>query len=273
MIGIYYILVSSTQLLIGMTNLVSLSQTAFCGIGAYFTATFITINKIPFIPSLLLVFIFTGFIAFVVSFPLAKLKEDYFILATIGFQTIVYTIFRNSKNITNGHDGISGIIEYGLFFDNKISYLALVLIVSIAVYFIIYKLINSPFGRSLQILREDELLLISTGRNPVKYKEQVFIISGALAGIAGFLLASYVSYINPDNFSLDESIFILCAVIIGGLGNARGSLIGAIFVVILQEAIRFLQIDAPVKEIIYGIILLAIIYYRPRGLAGSYSLN
>lgn len=139
---------------------------------------------------------------------------------------------------------------------------------------LIFKTIKfSPYGRVLRALRHDEVSVAAMGRNPVSFKSWALFLSAAFSGLAGLMYASYVSYIDPTSFTLDESIFIICALFIGGTGNIRGPILGALFVVILPELLRFLglpsAIAANMRQIIYGIALVVVMYYRPQGLWGE----
>ena len=113
----------------------------------------------------------------------------------------------------------------------------------------------------------------SMGRNTVQFKSWAFFLSAAVAGLAGTIYASYVSYIDPTSFTLDESIFIISALFIGGIGNTQGPILGAIFVVLLPELLRFVglpdSIAANLRQIIYGLALILVMYYRPQGLMGK----
>lgn len=132
---------------------------------------------------------------------------------------------------------------------------------------------ESPFGRVLNAIRADETTVKSMGRNSVLFKSLAFFLSAAVAGSAGVIYASYVSYIDPTSFTLDESIFIISALFIGGIGNTKGPVLGALFVVLLPELLRFVglpdSIAANLRQIIYGLALILVMYYRPQGLWGK----
>ena len=138
-------------------------------------------------------------------------------------------------------------------------------------------LIYSPFGRVLKAVRDDELSTQAIGRNVTAIKIWSFVVSSGMIGISGLLYASYVSYIDPTSFNLDEAIFILSAVIIGGTGNIKGPVIGAVFVVVLPELLRFVglpdSVAANLRQIIYGLMIIVLMRIRPQGLAGEYALR
>jgi branched-chain amino acid transport system permease protein len=281
LINIYIILTTSTNLLVGMVNLLSLGQAAFYGIGAYLSVLAVMILNWPLIPSLLLAMVGTGLVSLLIAYPSLRLKDDYFVLATLGFQLIIYTILYNWVSLTRGPYGIPGIPSPKLFGIIEITgvwpFLVLSSVLVGVVVFLFYYLIHSPFGRALRGVRDDELSMKALGKNVTLLKIQAFVISSAFMAIAGFLYATYVSYIDPTSFNLDESIFILSALIVGGLGNIRGPVIGALFVIILPEALRFVglpdSVAANLRQIIYGLALIVLMRYRPQGLAGTYAIK
>ncbi len=281
MINIYIILTTSTNLLVGMTNLLSLGQAALYGIGAYLAVLALMVLNLSLIPTLIFVILGTSLLSLLVAYPSLRLRGDYFVLATLGFQLIVFTILYNWVSVTRGPYGIPGIPSPVLIGDLTISgiipFLILSSILSICVVAVFYKLIYSPFGRALKAVRDDELSAQAIGRNVTAIKIWAFVVSSGFIGISGLLYASYVSYIDPTSFNLDEAIFILSAVIIGGTGNIKGPIIGAIFVVVLPELLRFVglpdSVAANLRQIIYGLMIIIFMRLRPQGLAGEYALR
>jgi len=277
MINIYIILATSTNLLVGVTNLLSLGQAAFYGIGAYLAVYALMILNFPLIPTLIFVFLFTAVSSLIIAYPSLRLKGDYFVLATLGFQLIVYTVLYNWIAVTRGPYGISGISAPKVLATFAISGIIPFLILStllagLTVYFFRH-LIHSPFGRVLKGIRDDEISVLTLGRDVTKFKVWTFVVSSGFIGIAGFLYATYVSYIDPTSFNLDEAIFILTAVLIGGSGNIKGPVLGAVFVVVLPELLRFVglpdSIAANLRQIIFGLILIILMRVRPWGLWGE----
>ena len=277
MINIYVMLVLSANLTIGMANLLSMCQAAFYGIGAYIGTFFLMQFNLPFVVVALAVMLFTGAFSLLVSYASVRLKGDYFVIATMGFQMIVYTILYNWTDVTRGPYGIPGIPGIMLFGAIEISgvyaYLILSLVLALLVVFFCYRLVKSPFGRVLNAIRADEVTVQSLGRNTSAFRSWAFFISASIAGLAGTVYASYVSYIDPTSFTLDESIFILSALFIGGIGNTKGPILGALFVVLLPELLRFVglpdSVAANLRQIIYGLALILVMYFRPQGLWGK----
>lgn len=277
MINIYILLVLSANLPIGMANLLTLGQAAFYGIGAYISAFFLMQFNLPFVVVALSVMLLTGLFSYLVSFASIKLKGDYFVLATLGFQMIVYTVLYNWTDVTHGPYGVPGIPSVKLLGIWSISgvwgYFFLTTVVSILVAYLFKTIKYSPYGRVLRALRNDEHSVAAMGRNPIAFKSWAFYLSAAFSGLAGLIYASYVSYIDPTSFTLDESIFIISALFIGGTGNIRGPIFGALFVVVLPEILRFVgmpdTIAANMRQIIYGLALIIIMYFRPQGVWGE----
>lgn len=275
---IYIMLVLSANLTTGMANLLTMCQAAFYGIGAYVGTYFLFQYNFSFIIIALVVMFVTGLSSLIVSYASVKLKGDYFVLATMGFQLIVYTILYNWTEVTNGTYGIAGIPGFNLFgglitLEGIYWNLCFVIIVTVCVVLFLYKLKNSPYGRLLKAIRTDNITVESFGRNTAGVKIWAFAISSAIAGLAGVLYASYVGYIDPTSFPLKESIFILCALFIGGIGNIEGPIYGAAFVILLPEALRWIglpdSIAAEVRQIIYGLALVLIMIFHPQGIKGK----
>jgi len=281
MINIYIILGLSSNLLVGMANLISLGQAAFYGVGAYITAMCLVHLHLSLLPTMLIGMAANIALCLLIALPSLRLRGDYFILCTMGFQLIVYSILYNWVEVTNGPYGISGIpspnLIGGLSISGAWGFFILSGILASILGFVMFRMIHSPFGRALRAMREDEIALSSLGRNVFYFKIWAFVIASAFMAWAGMIYASYVSYIDPTSFTLDEAIFILSAVVIGGTGNVKGPIAGAVFVILLPELLRFVglpdSISAPMKQILYGMCLILMMRYRPWGIAGSFKFE
>ncbi len=276
MMSIYGILCMAANMLTGLTGKMSLSYAAFYGIGAYLTALCVLYFDFNVLLSFLIILVVNALLSLIIAVPSLRLKGDYFILATLGFQVIVYTVLYNWTSLTRGPFGISGISSPAIFgnirLNGNFSYFIFALITAVLLGILFNAWIHSPFGRVLRALKDDEVALLSLGRNVNYYKVVSFVICSAFSGIAGYLYATYISYIDPTSFTLDESIFILSALLIGGTGNIKGPVVGAVFVVLLPEILRFVglpdPVAAPMRQIIYGSILIWVVFYKKKGLAG-----
>jgi len=154
--------------------------------------------------------------------------------------------------------------------------LALTLLVLLLVYIAARFIVNAPFGRVLKAIREDEQAISVFGYHTLYFKLAIFVISAAMAAAGGALLASYLTFIDPNTFALPEAIFVLAIVVLGGLGSLRGPVVGALILVLLPEALRFVgfppDIAAQMRQMVYGLLLVFLMLYRPQGIIGEYKL-
>lgn len=277
--AIYTILGVSLNLVVGYTGLLSVAHAAFYGIGAYVTAILLTQTGIGFFTSMILGIILTMFISFLIGLVLSRFRDDYYALASLGFNIIVFSIFLNWQDLTRGPLGIPGISKpelFGFNFSSNFSYLILTIVFAVLVYFISAFIVDSSFGRVLKAIREDEKATQVFGYNTPYYKLAIFVISAGMASVAGSLFASYITFVDPSSFYLMESIFILTIIILGGLANLRGAVLGALILILLPEVLRFVgfpsDIAAQMRQVIYGLILILLMLYRPQGLKGEYKL-
>ncbi|MEI8328243.1 MAG: branched-chain amino acid ABC transporter permease [Candidatus Taylorbacteria bacterium] len=279
LISIYGILGLSLNLVVGFTGLLSITQAAFYGIGAYTTAILLTGTGMNFFLAMILGMVISGVCSLAIGFVLSKFKDDYYALGSFGFNVIIYSIFLNWQSLTRGPLGIPGIPRPSLFgftFSENIWFLLLSIIFLILVYFVCRFITGSSFGRVLKSIREDEEAISVFGYRTLWYKLAIFVISAMMASIAGSLFASYITFIDPSSFTLSESIFILAIIILGGLANNKGAMIGAACLILLPEILRFVgfpdDIAAQMRQVTYGVILILLMLYRPQGLVGEYKL-
>jgi len=156
-------------------------------------------------------------------------------------------------------------------------FLILSIFLAVLTYLIAHRIVSSPYGRILKAIREDEVFTQSLGKNVASYKVKVFMISAALASLAGVLYATYITYIDPTSFTVDESIFIISIVIIGGAGSLKGSVVGAVVLVMLPELLRFVglpnSVAANIRQMLYGGLLVVFMVWRPKGFVGAYGFR
>lgn len=269
----YTLLAQSLNLAAGKTGLISLAHVGFYGIGAYTTAILSVKFGLAFWINLPLAMMICGLIAFIISLIALRTVDDYFIICTLGIQVIIFSIMNNWMDLTRGPLGIPGIPSINLFgfpIDEKIPFLILSIVIVALIWLILKNIYNSGFGKILVAISEDEIYTQSIGKNVYKAKIISFTISAVLASIPGVLYAHYITYIDPTSFTVNESIFILSIVIIGGLGNLSGSFFASVFMVLLPEALRFVgmpdSIAANMRQIIYGIILVAVMMTGKNGI-------
>ncbi len=278
-VAIYGILALSLNLITGYTGLISLAHAAFFGIGAYTVAVLTTTFGLNFFFALAIGIVYALALSFIVGVIFSRLGGDYYVLGTVGFNYIVWTVMLNWDSVTHGPLGVSNIPRpafFGLLFNSNEKFFLLALSIFVIVYLFSRFLVRSSFGRILKAIREDERAIAVFGYRTLWYKVLVFMIAAAAASVAGGLYASYIAYIDPTTFMVAESIFILSIVIVGGLANLEGSILGAVFLVLLPEALRFVgfsaDIAAQMRQAIYGLLLILAMLYRPQGLIGEYKL-
>lgn len=270
----------SLNLVAGDLGLLSVSQAAFVGIGAYSSAILTSTLGAPVPVALLFGMLVAVLLSLVVSLPSLRLHDDYFLIATIGFQIIVFSVLTNWVAVTHGPFGISRIPQpsiFGLPIRSQFGFAVLSACVFAFSMIVVEAIRTAPFGRVLRAIREDEVFAKSLGKATVCFKIAAFGVSAALASSAGSIYAHYISYIDPTSFTVMESILILSMVIIGGAGSRWGPALGAFVLVSLPEALRFVGFPSPmaanVRQIIYGMLLILVMMFRPRGIVGKYGFG
>jgi len=275
MVGIYTILAVSLNLLVGYAGIFSLAHAAVYGIGAYASALVALKLGLGFWGGLIVAAVAGACAAALVGIPSLRVAGDYYIVASFGLQVVILTVFMNWTDLTNGHAGLAGIPRprvFGLVIDNPFKYVVLSLALAALTYAVCHRLTNSAFGRTLRAVREDEIAAQATGKNVVLVKIVITTISSALGALGGSLYAHYITYINPSSFTLDESIFIASLVILGGTERLAGPVVGAFILLAVPEALKFLAIPdtvaAPMRQILYGGLLILFMFVRPEGILG-----
>jgi len=275
MVGIYTILAVSLNLLVGYAGIFSLAHAAVYGIGAYASALVALKLGLGFWGGLIVAAVAGACAAALVGIPSLRVAGDYYIVASFGLQVVILTVFMNWTDLTNGHAGLAGIPRprvFGLVIDNPFKYVVLSLTLATLTYAICHRLTNSAFGRTLRAVREDEIAAQATGKNVVLVKIVITTISSALGALGGSLYAHYITYINPSSFTLEESIFIASLVILGGTERLAGPVVGAFILLAVPEALKFLAIPdtvaAPMRQILYGALLILFMFVRPEGILG-----
>lgn len=305
-IVIYAVLAMGLNVVIGFAGLLDLGYVGFYAVGAYLYAFFATSQANNIIPATLIQFPVSGNwfwvflpIALVVSagvgvllgLPVLRLKGDYLAIVTLGFAEIIRIILNNADkpiNLTNGPKGLTPIQPpelFGIVINQPIHYYFIVLLLFVIIYIAAHRLDHSRIGRAWAAIREDELAARTMGIPLVRMKLLAFATGAGFAGMMGVVFAARQTFIDPSSFGFMESIGILAMVIMGGMGNIRGVILGAAAVVTLQlhllkELSTFLtqlsvsgliqfpsQLDpAKYEKLIFGLILILMCIFRPKGL-------
>jgi branched-chain amino acid transport system permease protein len=268
----------SLNLLLGYAGLVSMAHGALFGVGAYAAALVSGSLGVPFPLTLVVAVGVTTAVAAAVTVPALRVYGEYLILLTLAFQMVIYGLMLSWTDLTAGRTGIAGIARpavLGRPLTTPTAFLPLIAVVTAIAFAVAWRIGESPFGRVLKALRDDERATLAIGKSVLRYKIAVFAISGALAGVAGGLFAHYQAFINPFSFTLDRSIFLVALVVLGGTANLLGTFVGAVLFVGLPEMLRFLQarqdiVDA-VRNLVFGGLLVLFMRFRPQGLVPEYS--
>jgi len=271
MIGIFAILALSLNILAGFAGLVSLGHAAFFGIGAY-ASSLLMIKGLGFVPAFLLSGVFTSILGLTLAMPALRVKDDYLAIVTLGFGIIMGLVFLN-LDITGGADGLVGIPPVKIMgkpLYSKPGFLILVLGVLAIMIASSWTLKNSRIGRAWGAIRDNDVTASFMGINVYYYKTLAFIVSAFWAGLAGSLYAHYTAYINPHTFGMHTSVQVLSMAVLGGLGSIAGSIIGAALLTILPELLRKL---ADYQDIFYGVLLVALMIFRPQGIMGRVKIT
>lgn len=274
--SIFSVLSVSLNLTMGYTGLFNLGHAAFFAIGAYVSALLALGLGMPFWVCIIAAALFAALFGFLLGFPTLKLRGDYLALGTLGFAFIVEAVLKNWTDVTRGPLGLPGIPRpelLGIQFSLELYMLLALAFLGVTI-IVTHRVINSPFGRVLKAIREDETAAQTLGKNTVRYKIIVLTMSAFFAGIAGSLYAHYITFIDPTSFSLPVLILLLSAVIIGGLGSIRGAVAGAFLLILLPEPLRFIGLPSNLvgagRQMIYAVLVLIILLKRPQGLFGEY---
>jgi len=278
--GIYVILATSLDLIAGYAGILSVAHAAFYGVGAYVAALMALRLHTPFALNLACAMAAAALFGVVVGVPSLRIRDDYFVIATFAFQVITFSVLNNWVSFTGGPMGLPGIPQpdiLGWQVRSHPQFLVLVGALAVVTVLVTRAIARSPVGRVLKAIREDEVFAQAMGKNVFAYKMLAFVVGGSLASVGGVMYAHYITYIDPTSFTVMESVFIISVVIIGGAGSVWGPVLGAVVLVSLPEALRFVgmpsSVAANVRQMLYGALLVAFMMWRPQGLLGQYSFQ
>ena len=286
---IYAIAALSLNLVVGYCGLLTLAHASFFAVGAYSYAI-LSLYGWGFLPALAAAVAIAAVLSLIVSLPAWRFRGDNFVLMSLAAQTFIFSVLQNwyhpqakpgtLLNLTNGPFGLAGIHRpdiFGIRMDTVCSMSVMAVVLATICALVIWRLQSSPWGRLLQCMRDDELALRGLGKNVRRAKLEAFAISCGLVAVAGVIYASYVSYIDASSATLDESILMVCMLIVGGMANFRGPLVGAAVLIALPELLRIVHLPdamaANIRLLAYGLLLVLIVHFRPQGLAGRYRVQ
>ncbi len=266
-VGIYGLITMGLNLLLGYAGQISLGHAAFYGLGAYASAVLTTTFGWNPWAALFAGVVLTSLVALAIGVPSLRLKGHYLAMATLGFGVIVFIVFSEWIGMTRGPSGFSdipGISILGFALDNEVKYYYFVWTVVILSLVFSLNVVHSRIGRALRSIHESEAASNAMGVNTSRYKIQIFMLSAVLASIAGSLYSHYVRFVSPSSFDLFFSIKLLMMVVIGGMGNIWGALLGTFLITYLSN--EWLYAFGEGDVLVYGAVLLLVSMFFSRGL-------
>jgi branched-chain amino acid transport system permease protein len=269
----YVVLSLSLNLMTGYLGITTLGHAAFFGIGAYTAAILSTRFGFNFLLTSISAAFVTALFGLLLGAPTLRISGRYLTIVTIGFCEIARIVELNWMKVTRGPLGISRIpppIIFGVEFDTPFRKYFIVLVMVAITIVLLNRLMNSRMGRAISAIKEDGLAADVMGVNQTHIKLMVFVISASIAGVAGGFFAHYMSFIDPTSFTFDRSVQILSMTILGGMGSIPGSVIGAIVLTAIPEILRELM---EFRLIIYGLVIVLMVIFKPSGLLGGFNLR
>ncbi|MBM4425164.1 MAG: branched-chain amino acid ABC transporter permease [Chloroflexi bacterium] len=269
---IYSIFAMSLDLLLGYTGLTSFGHAAFFGLGAYilaYTALGLTDNILVTVP---LVIIGAALLALIIGFFALRTSGIYFLMVTMAFAQMLFSIAISWSDVTGGSDGLAGVprpvIGVGAWaytFDSRESYYYLVLAFFLLSWIALRSIVGSPFGAALRGIRDNEQRMRALGYNTFRYKMAAFVIGGAFAGLAGALLTHFTQHAAPETLYWATSGQVMIMLIVGGVGTLVGPMLGAAVIRLLPT---FVSSYTERWEIVLGLVFILFVLFAPRGIVG-----
>jgi branched-chain amino acid transport system permease protein len=273
---IYLLAALSTNLLVGIVGIFSVSQAAVFGVGAYIVAYMLMQDVMGFLPALAIAGACCVLLNVLLTLPSLRVAGDYFVVTSFGIQLLATAVFTNWTEGTGGANGLPGIpppVLFGLSVEEAWQYLILTTAAAGLGCLCFWLVMRSPFGRKLRAIREDELAVAAAGKTVLRAKVSAAALAGAFAGCAGGLYGCFLSFIDPSSFDLDASVLMLTMVVVGGARTLRGSIIGPFVLLALPQLLTLVDIPttiaAAMRQLLYGALLIVFMLFRPQGLAGE----
>jgi branched-chain amino acid transport system permease protein len=285
--GIFMIAAMSLNLLLGYTGQLSLGHVAFFGIGAYTSSlvslgfevhvlpnTMVSLAPKPVWVGMLCGIVMAGLCGWVIGRISFKVRGAYFVIVTVSFAEVVRLVALNWVELTQGPMALNNIpyLRLGVPGWFEVSFLRkpanyyLVLVVGVVCYLLIRRLVQSRAGRAMIALRENEPLATSVGVDVTRFLVLATVVSAAMAGAAGAIYAHYVRIVDPDVFLFIYTVTMVIMVVTGGKGTLAGPVVGGIFFGLLPETLRAAQIKPEVQWVIYGVLMILVVYFLPQGI-------
>jgi branched-chain amino acid transport system permease protein len=271
-VGLYVVLATSFNLIIGYGGLVSIAHPVFFALGAYASALLSRDVGIPVLLAMIAGMLVAVVASIAMALPSLRVSGDYLLIASIGFQLGVLEVIKNLR-FTGGPGGFTNIPPFLIRDFGRESYVVLVLAVTLAVILLVRWVARSDYGRAMSAMRDDELAFASVGRDAMWMKIAIFGLGSGLAGLAGALYAHYFRFIAPEQFEILQSAAILTMVVVGGLRTTWGPVVGALLLQALPQALTFLQLPpsvlGPIQGLLFTGLVLVFMFFRPQGLVAA----
>ncbi len=259
----------SLNLVLGYGGLISLGHMGFYAIGAYVAALLALRLAVPFPLTLVVGALAATLAGWLLARPILRLRGHYFAMASLAFAEIVRLVAYNWDDVTRGASGLPGVPRPSLFgwtasthLDNYYLALALLVLALLAV----GRIVHSPLGVSLVAARDDDQAAASVGIGVGAVRTRAFALAALIAGATGALYAHYTTFVSVEPFLLSHMIELMAMIAVGGMGSAAGPVLGAVLLTLLPEALRDL---AAFRMVLYGVLLMLVIWLRPQGLLGG----
>ncbi len=270
---LYMILTSSLNLIVGYTGQFAMSHASFYGVGAYGTVLLVTRLGLHYWLAWALAILLAGACAWIIGVSTLRLKGAYLAICTFAFSELFRLTLDNWVSLTNGANGIivrflppglgiPGVLTWT--FDSRRHYYYLFWALAVGTVWFISRLVASETGRVLKAIRQDEILALAVGFPTMRYKLFAFVVGSMLAAMAGATYAPYISFIAPELFDINETVYIMMIMMIGGIRTIAGPIWGSILLVSLPQ---ILEIKPFVRMIVYGVVLIVIMVRFPGGLS------
>jgi branched-chain amino acid transport system permease protein len=272
LVGLYVILASSFNLVIGHAGLISIAHPAFFAIGAYASGLLAMDLGWPPLMAIPVAAVLAAAGSVLVSLPALRVSGDYLMIASLGFQLGLIELIKNLR-FSGGSGGLSGIPPLVSGNVSALTYAMLVLVSAAAIVWLIRRIMRSDYGRAVTALRDDETAAAMLGRDPVWIKVWVIALASGIAGYAGALYAHYFRFVSPEQFDVLQSSALLTMVVVGGIRTTWGPIIGALLLETMPQLITYLNLPpnilGPTQGLLFTTLVLVFMFFRPGGLVSG----
>ncbi len=279
LVAINVIATAGLNITVGYAGLLSIGHSAFIGVGAYVSALMLIHFDTPLILNIVMGALAAFVVGFIFGAPSLRIKGVYLAITTLAAQYSLYFVFQQWTSVTGGERGLS-VPGVSVFGGGDVGFYYFVILLTAVLLIFARNLFRTRVGRAFIALRERDYAAEVLGINVVNYKLLAFALGAAYAGVTGALMAVFLRIVNPDQFTLLHSVFFLAAVVVGGQASILGSILGALFMTMMPEVLRDILelfgtrdvagILSPMREIIFGALIVGFLMFEPRGLAGIY---